>query len=45
MFYCGIDVAKRKHAVAILDEKGLVVKPVFEVFYNSPEYQPPFCYN
>jgi len=31
MFYCGIDVAKRKHAVAILDEKRLVVKPVFEV--------------
>ena len=31
MFYCGIDVAKRKHAVAILDEKGQVHKPVFEV--------------
>ena len=31
MFYCGIDVAKRKHAVAILDEKGLAQKPVFEV--------------
>lgn len=22
MFFCGIDVAKRKHAVMILDEKG-----------------------
>jgi predicted nuclease with RNAse H fold len=22
MFYCGIDVAKRKHAVGILDESG-----------------------
>ena len=31
MFYCGIDVAKRKHAVAILDEKGQTQKPVFEV--------------
>ncbi len=31
MFYCGMDVAKRKHAVAILDEKGLAHKPVFEV--------------
>ena len=31
MFYCGIDIAKRKHAVAILDEKGQAQKPVFEV--------------
>lgn len=31
MYYCGIDVAKRKHAVAILDERGQLVKPVFEV--------------
>jgi len=22
MYYCGIDVAKRKHAVAVLDEHG-----------------------
>ena len=22
MFYCGIDVAKRKHAVVVLDEHG-----------------------
>ena len=22
MYYCGIDVAKRKHAIALLDEKG-----------------------
>ncbi len=29
MYYCGIDVAKRKHAVAVLDEKGQLRKPVF----------------
>ena len=29
MFYCGIDVAKQKHAVAVLDEHGQVQKPVF----------------
>jgi transposase len=31
MFYCGIDVAKRKHAVVILDEKGKVQKSVFTI--------------
>ncbi len=31
MFYCGIDIAKRKHAVAILDEGGKLFKPVFEI--------------
>jgi transposase len=31
MFYCGIDVAKRKHAVAILDERGQSQKPVFTI--------------
>lgn len=30
MYYCGIDVAKRKHAVAILDERGQAHKPVFQ---------------
>jgi len=29
MFYCGIDVAKHKHAVVVLDEKGQVHKPSF----------------
>ena len=29
MLYCGIDVAKHKHAVAVLDEHGLPKKPVF----------------
>src|SRR5574338_95735 len=29
-YYCGIDVAKRKHAVAILDERGQAHKPVFQ---------------
>lgn len=31
MFYCGIDVAKRKHAVVILDEDGQVQKAAFEI--------------
>jgi len=30
MYYCGIDVAKRKHAVAILNERGQPHKPVFQ---------------
>ncbi len=29
MYYCGIDVAKRKHAVALVDEHGQLRKPVF----------------
>jgi len=29
MFYCGIDVAKHKHAVVVLDEHGQVHKPAF----------------
>ena len=34
MFYCGIDVAKRKHAVLVVDDKGQVVKPAF-MFENN----------
>jgi transposase len=34
MFYCGIDVAKRKHAVLVVDDKGQVVKPAFK-FENN----------
>jgi transposase len=29
MYYCGIDVAKHKHAVAVLDEHGHAHKAVF----------------
>jgi transposase len=29
MFYCGIDVGKRKDAVAVLDERGQAHRPVF----------------
>jgi transposase len=29
MFYCGIDVAKQKHAVAVLDEHGQAQRAVF----------------
>jgi len=29
MFYCGIDVAKHKHAVVVLDEHGQIHRPVF----------------
>jgi transposase len=35
MFYCGIDVAKRKHAVAMIDEGGKLQKPVFEIENNQ----------
>ena len=31
MFYCGIDVAKRKHAVVVLDDRGRVKRKVFEI--------------
>ena len=31
MYYCGIDVAKRKHAVALLDEKGQLVQRPFTI--------------
>lgn len=31
MFFCGIDIAKRQHAVALLDEKGKLVRPVFSI--------------
>jgi transposase len=31
MLYCGIDVAKHKHAVALLDEQGQKIQPVFAV--------------
>ena len=30
-YYCGIDVAKHKHAVALLDEQGQPTQPVFAV--------------
>jgi len=31
MFYCGIDIGKRKHAVALLDERGKPHKAVFTI--------------
>jgi len=31
MLYCGIDVAKRQHVVALLDEKGQKTQPVFSI--------------
>lgn len=31
MFYCGIDVAKRKHAVVVLNDHGQIHKPVFTI--------------
>jgi transposase len=35
MFYCGIDVAKHKHAVVVLDEHGRVHKAVFTTENNQ----------
>lgn len=34
MLYCGIDVAKHEHAVALVDEQGHKVQPVFRVENN-----------
>ena len=31
MYYCGVDVAKRKHAIGLLTEQGQLHKPVFAV--------------
>jgi transposase len=31
MYYCGIDVAKRRHAIALLDEKGQLVQRPFTI--------------
>ena len=31
MHYCGIDIAKRKHVLAVMDEKGEMVKAPFSV--------------
>ena len=31
MFFCGIDVAKREHAVLVVDGGGQVVQPAFSI--------------
>lgn len=31
MFYCGIDVAKLKHVVSLMDEKGQVIRTAFTI--------------
>lgn len=31
MYYCGIDIAKHKHAVALMDEKGQVTRTAFTI--------------
>ena len=36
MYYCGIDVAKRKHAVGLMTEQGQLHKPVFSVDNTRP---------
>jgi transposase len=38
MIYCGIDIAKHKHAVSLLDEKGEQIKPVFMVENTRPGF-------
>jgi transposase len=34
MLYCGIDVAKHKHAVALLNEKAQILRPAFTITNN-----------
>jgi transposase len=38
MIYCGIDVAKHKHVVSLLDEQGEPVKPVFTIENTRPGF-------
>lgn len=38
MIYCGIDIAKHKHAVSLLDEKGEQIKPVFTIENTRPGF-------
>lgn len=38
MIYCGIDVAKHKHVVSLLDEQGELLKPVFTIENTRPGF-------
>jgi transposase len=38
MNYCGIDVAKLKHAVSLMDDQGQTVKPVFNINNTRPGF-------
>src|SRR5512142_795366 len=38
MIYCGIDVAKHKHAVSLLDERGQLIQPVFTIENTRPGF-------
>ena len=38
MIYCGIDVAKLKHAVSLMDEKGQILKAAFTITNNRPGF-------
>ena len=31
MLFCGIDIAKRQHAIALLDGKGQLVQPILSI--------------
>jgi len=39
MHYCGIDIAKRKHVLAVMDEKGEIVKAPFSVDNNRAGFE------
>lgn len=38
MLYCGMAVAKHKHAVSCMDEKGRVIKAVFTIANTRAEF-------
>lgn len=38
MFYCGIDVAKRKHAVSLMNDQGQKLKAVFTITNTRPGF-------
>jgi transposase len=39
MFFCGIDVAKHKHAVLVVDDRGQVVQPAFSFDNNRAGFE------
>jgi len=43
MFFCGIDVAKLKHAVSLMDEKGQILKVAFTIANNRSGFDQLHC--
>ena len=39
MFFCGIDVAKHKHAVLVVDDTGQIIRPAFSIDNNRVGFE------